>query len=107
MNLFYNHSKINSEINHDKVTEAKMSSLNQINITVCMGSACFARGNAENLAFIEKFIKENGLNAQIDLCGSRCENKCAEGPNIIINDKTYKEVDIEKLTTILNKLFLD
>jgi len=95
---------MNSEINHDKLIEAKMTSSNQINITVCMGSACFARGNAENLAFIEKFIKENDLDVQIDLCGSRCESKCAVGPNIIVDNNSYQEVDIEKLTNILNKL---
>ena len=30
-------------------------------ITVCMGSSCFARGNDQNLEFIEKYIKENGV----------------------------------------------
>jgi NADH:ubiquinone oxidoreductase subunit E len=79
----------------------------EINITVCMGSSCFARGNAENLAFIEKFIEENNLNAKVDLCGSRCENKCATGPNILVDNTMYKEVDISKLTNILNELLLD
>lgn len=54
----------------------------KITITVCMGSSCFARGNAENLSFIENFVKEKGLDAKIDLCGSRCENKCATGPHV-------------------------
>lgn len=84
-----------------------MTSVDKINITVCMGSACFARGNAENLAFIEQFIKEKDLDAQIELCGSRCENKCAIGPNIVINNNSYQEVDIEKLTTILNEIVLN
>ena len=30
-------------------------------IKICMGSACFARGNADNLRFIEDYIKENNL----------------------------------------------
>ena len=33
--------------------------MSKLNITVCMGSSCFARGNAQNLEFIENFIKEN------------------------------------------------
>lgn len=70
-------------------------------ITVCMGSSCFARGNAENLEFIENYIKNNNLDATIELSGSRCENKCAEGPNIIIDDKAYHNVTIEKLREIL------
>ena len=51
------------------------------NITVCMGSSCFARGNQQNLETIENFIKENGLEAEIELSGSRCEGKCVTGPN--------------------------
>ncbi len=70
-------------------------------ITVCMGSSCFARGNAENLEFIETFIKENNLEAKIELSGSRCEGKCADGPNIIINGKEYRNVTIEILKEIL------
>ena len=76
----------------------------KITITVCMGSSCFARGNAENLSFIENFVKEKGLDAAIDLCGSRCENKCATGPHVKIGDKLYSGVTPEMLKVVLNKL---
>ncbi len=76
----------------------------KLNITVCMGSSCFARGNASNLEFIEKYIKENGLEADIDLAGSRCEGKCVTGPNVIINGIEYTEVDEEKLKQTLDEL---
>ena len=74
------------------------------NITVCMGSSCFARGNQQNLETIENFIKENGLEAEIEISGSRCEGKCVTGPNIIINGVEYTEVDEIKLNEILNGL---
>ena len=74
------------------------------NITVCMGSSCFARGNQQNLETIENFIKENGLEAEIELSGSRCEGKCVTGPNIIINGVEYTEVDETKLNESLNGL---
>ena len=70
-------------------------------ITVCMGSSCFARGNDQNLEFIEKYIKENGLEAEIELAGNRCEGKCATGPNIIIYGVEYTEMNEEKLEKIL------
>lgn len=70
-------------------------------ITVCMGSSCFARGNVENLEFIEKFIKENNLEAKIELSGSRCEGKCEKGPNIIINGKEYHNINVKQLEEIL------
>ncbi len=77
--------------------------MSKLNITVCMGSSCFARGNQENLAFIEEYIQKNGLNAEIDLEGMRCENNCAKGPNIYINGVEYNEVDIDKLKGILDR----
>jgi len=73
-------------------------------ITVCMGSSCFARGNAQNLEFIERYIKENGLEAEIDLCGERCTGKCAAGPNITVNGVEYNEVNEDRIKEILDSL---
>lgn len=78
--------------------------MSKLNISVCMGSSCFARGNSSNLEFIENYIKENKLEAEIDLSGSRCEGKCVSGPNMIINGVEYTEVDEDKLKEILDKL---
>lgn len=77
---------------------------NQIEIVVCMGSSCFARGNEQNLAIIEDFVKAKKIDASIELAGSRCEGKCADGPNIIVNGVEYDNVDENKLTEILNNL---
>ena len=74
-----------------------------IEIKICMGSSCFARGNADNLEFIENYIKENNLDAEIELYGARCENICEKGPNIIINDKVYNEMTPEKIVEVLRK----
>ena len=76
----------------------------KIEIIVCMGSACFARGNEQNLEFIEKYIKEHNLNIDIELGGSRCEGKCAEGPNMIVNGIEYNKINEEKIIEILEKL---
>ncbi len=78
--------------------------MSKINITVCMGSSCFARGNAANLEFIENYIMQNGLDAQIDLAGSRCDGSCVTGPNVVINGTQYTEVDEDKLKEILDSL---
>ena len=73
-------------------------------IRICMGSACFARGNADNLEFIENYIKENNLDAKVEVYGARCSDSCAKGPNVIINDKTYNCVTKEVLLEELRKL---
>ncbi len=73
-------------------------------IKVCMGSACFAKGNHENLEFIKKYIEENNLNSKITIMGSLCENKCEAGPRIIVNDKEYTNVNTDDLEKILKEL---
>ena len=68
-----------------------------------MGSSCFARGNQENLAFLEDYIKEHGIEDSIEREGTRCENKGASGPNIYVNGIEYNNVDIDKLKEILEQ----
>lgn len=73
-------------------------------IKICMGSSCFARGNSENLEIIEKYIKEHNLKANVEILGARCNNICAKGPTIFVDNKEYNAVDKEKLDKILEGL---
>jgi len=75
-------------------------------IKVCMGSSCFARGNLDNLNFLEQYIKDNNMDADVELIGGLCQEKCATGPNIYINDKLYSEVNEERLREILDELMI-
>ena len=71
-------------------------------IKVCMGSACFAKGNFDNLEYIKEYIKENDLDADVTIVGALCENKCSEGPRIIINNKEYVNVTQEIIKDVLD-----
>ena len=73
-------------------------------IKVCMGSACFAKGNQENLEYIKEYIDTNNLDTKISIVGSLCENKCELGPRIYINGVEHTQVTIEKLSQILAEL---
>ena len=73
-------------------------------IKVCMGSACFAKGNQENLEYIKDFIEENGLDAKIKIIGSLCENKCSVGPRIYIDDVEHVQVTRAELIRLLENL---
>jgi NADH:ubiquinone oxidoreductase subunit E len=75
----------------------------KLKITVCMGSSCFARGNGANLEVIEEYLQHHGLEAEVDLSGTRCEGRCAEGPNLIVNDRAFERVDRETLLDILRE----
>ncbi len=71
-------------------------------IKVCMGSSCFARGNLENLKYLEEYIKNNKLDAEIELVGGLCQEQCSSGPNIYIDDVLYNEINEDKLKEILS-----
>ncbi|MBQ9246438.1 (2Fe-2S) ferredoxin domain-containing protein [bacterium] len=73
-------------------------------IKICMGSACFAKGNQENLEFIQNYIEENNLDTKISIGGSLCENKCEIGPRIIVNDKEYTNVTKDDIKKILSEI---
>ena len=76
----------------------------EINITVCLGSACYARGNEDHLNYIEDYIRLNNLDAKIEISGSRCEGKCSDGPNLIINGTVYNHVNAVMLKEILDSI---
>ena len=92
----------------NKITIFKVKQImekgNKLTITVCMGSSCFARGNAEILAMIEDVLHQKKLEDIVDLQGARCEGKCAFGPHIKINGKSYSEMSRERLKNLLSEI---
>ncbi len=72
-------------------------------IKVCMGSSCFARGNAKNLQTIQNFLESHHLDAEVELTGLRCCDKCSKGPNVTIDDVEYNNVESGMLYDILEK----
>jgi NADH:ubiquinone oxidoreductase subunit E len=71
-------------------------------IVICMGSSCFSRGNNANLQVVREYIAEKGLDCDVKISGSRCEGKCMNGPNIIINGTLFQDVDAGSIIDILN-----
>ena len=47
-------------------------------IKICMGSACFAKGNLDNLEYIKNYIAENGLEADVTIVGSCIHRSAGE-----------------------------
>ncbi|MDD3057123.1 MAG: (2Fe-2S) ferredoxin domain-containing protein [Sphaerochaeta sp.] len=62
-------------------------------VELCMGSSCFARGNAQTLAALETFLKEEGLGERVELVGHLCLGSCSKGPNLRIGETTYSGLD--------------
>jgi NADH:ubiquinone oxidoreductase 24 kD subunit len=74
-----------------------------IEISLCMGSSCFARGNNRLLEMLETAIEKNNWQERVSLAGGRCQNRCGEGPNIIVNGTLYHGMDEGALLDLLTK----
>ncbi|MFA8298908.1 MAG: NAD(P)H-dependent oxidoreductase subunit E [Hyphomicrobiales bacterium] len=87
---------MNEEINHKKYF-----------IEVCLGSACFARGNRNIPNIIKKFLKDHTFESITDFRGKKCLELCSRGPVLIINDVIYEEVNEFNVELILKKAYKD
>lgn len=76
-------------------------------IKICIGSSCFARGNAANVDVAEKFLKQRGLrdDVDVDLSGGLCTGNCADGPIVTVDGKIHTHVTRERMLEILKEIF--
>ncbi len=74
-------------------------------IVICLGSSCFSRGSKEILNSVKKYLKDHDLEDRVFFHGQLCMGKCEKGPNLVIDDKTYNEVNVESVTGILDDIF--
>ncbi|MDO4527395.1 MAG: (2Fe-2S) ferredoxin domain-containing protein [bacterium] len=78
-----------------------------IQVTICMGSSCFSRGNNQNLEVVRAWLAAHGKEAAVELKGCRCGNNCGDGPNLWINGTRYQEVRPETIPALLEKIFAE
>ncbi|MEA3317911.1 MAG: NAD(P)H-dependent oxidoreductase subunit E [Bacteroidota bacterium] len=78
---------------------------NNTNITICLGSSCYRRGNQAVLEIIKAYLKENNLKDKVDFKGHLCTGNCLNGPNLKINEEKYFGVSQDSVIEILDKYF--
>jgi NADH:ubiquinone oxidoreductase subunit E len=72
-------------------------------ITVCLGSSCYSRGNREILEIIKNYLKEHQLSNEVFFHGVLCTGHCENGPIIKINDRIFTYVTPENIDDILSE----
>lgn len=75
-----------------------------VEIVVCLGSSCFARGNMANLALLKKYAESAGSHVSVRLSGSLCQEQCKVGPNIMIDGTLHHGVTPAQLRELLQQL---
>ncbi len=75
-----------------------------LEIVVCYGTSCFARGNSENLDLLNAYVQRPGANASVRLTGKLCEGQCMDGPNLSMCGKLYHGVTAARLRELLQQV---
>lgn len=78
---------------------------NSTEITVCLGSSCFSRGNREILEIIKIYLKEHHLENEVFFHGDLCTGHCENGPILKINDQIFQNVSTDNIDEILSQYF--
>ncbi|MFZ5943570.1 MAG: NADH-quinone oxidoreductase subunit NuoE [Bacillota bacterium] len=76
-------------------------------IRVCLGTACYVRGGKKIVDRLMELLKiqvgETTADGKFTLEVMRCIGACGLAPALTINDDVYKQVNPDKLQSILNK----
>lgn len=77
-------------------------------IRVCLGTACYVRGGKKIMDRFKDILKievgETTQDGKFTLDVMRCLGACGLAPAITINDVVYKQVNPDKLVSILKEL---
>ena len=72
-------------------------------ITICLGSSCYSRGNNLTLEKIKTYLSEHNIKSRVSFKGHLCEGKCKMGPVIEINGKVICNVSEKTIIPILEE----
>ncbi len=73
-------------------------------IRICMGSSCYARGNAQNAEVIQGWLAKHGLSTEFEFVGTLCEKRCSKGPVLWVGDRVFTGVSPDSVGEILDEL---
>ena len=78
-------------------------------IRVCLGTACYVRGGKKIVERLKELLEigvgDTTQDGKFTLEVMRCIGACGLAPAITINDKVYKQVNPDKLQSILEKYY--
>ena len=74
-----------------------------IEVVVCMGSACFSRGNLRTLEVVQRHLAEHGLERQVKVTGTLCQDQCRTGPNVTLQGECFCARDPNEILVLLEE----
>jgi NADH:ubiquinone oxidoreductase subunit E len=68
-----------------------------------MGSACFSRGNTRTLELVQRHLRERGLERQVRVTGTLCQDRCRTGPNITLQGECFCALEPRAVIELLEE----
>ncbi|MDR1092610.1 MAG: (2Fe-2S) ferredoxin domain-containing protein [Clostridiales bacterium] len=63
-----------------------------VKITVCIGSSCHLKGSRQIVEQLQRLVKLNKLDSDVDLSGTFCMGQCADGGVAVAVNGEYHSV---------------
>ncbi len=76
-------------------------------ITVCVGSACHLKGSHDLINYFKDAIKEAHLEAEVELKGTFCMDKCTDGANILVDGELFHISSVEEAEKVFKSEILN
>jgi len=74
-----------------------------IELVICMGSACFSRGNNRTLDLIQGYLKDHDLEKTVHLTGTLCQDNCRQGPNVTLQGECFCGLEPKAVIALLEE----
>ena len=67
-----------------------------VKVTVCVGSSCHIKGARAVITRFNEILKQEGLDAKVELKGSFCMERCGEGINWMIDEELLTSTTVDE-----------
>lgn len=74
-----------------------------IDLVVCMGSACFSRGNVRALELIQGYLRGRGLEGRVHVTGTLCQDRCRQGPNVELQGECFCGMEPQAILALVEE----
>ena len=82
-------------------------SMEEITVTVCMGSSCYSKGSHEIVEALQEFMEasKEKLSVEVKLTGCLCLEKCMRGPMVKVGEREIEQATASSLIKMLKQGF--
>lgn len=87
----------------ERTSGPKIRSNHMTTVTVCVGSSCHVKGSRSLIAAFVRLMKELGREDQVELKGAFCMERCGQGVNWHLGDRTITSSSAEEAVKVLRE----